>query len=242
MLELNGLSKHFNGTTCALDEVSLATHPNEFVSIVGPSGCGKTTLLRVVAGLEQPDQGSVQIDGQDVGSLLPRERDVAMVFQGESLYPHMTVRENLSFPLKMRKVTSGEIRSTVQRTAEQMGVDDLLDRMPSTLSGGQRQRVAIGRALVRDPKVFLFDEPFSHLDPHLRRQLRNELLTLRQNWTATTLFVTHDQREAAMLGDRVAVMNEGRLLQFDSATAIRESPADDFVKQFVQDEYGSAEL
>ena len=160
-----------------------------------------------------------------------------MVFQGESLYPHLSVYENLAFPLKMRRHPADEIKSTVESTASQLGVEEMLDRMPNTLSGGQRQRVAIGRALVRKPKVFLMDEPFSHLDAHLRRQLREELNQLRQNWTATTLFVTHDQREAMMLGDRVAVMHEGEIHQFDKPSRIRESPATEFVASFVADEY-----
>ena len=160
-----------------------------------------------------------------------------MVFQGESVYPHMTVAENLAFPLKMRNRPTDEITSLVESTAEQLGITDLRERMPDTLSGGQRQRVAIGRALVRKPKVFLLDEPFSHLDAHLRRQLRKDLLELRKNWNATWLFVTHDQREAMMLGDRVAVMGDGRIHQFDTADQIREQPANEFVTEFLCDEY-----
>ena len=235
-LEIQKLGKRF-GKTEVLHEIELSSNENEFISLVGPSGCGKTTLLRIVAGLETADSGDVLIDGVALGVRAPKYRDVAMVFQGESVYPHMSVRENLSFPLKMRNRPAGESQTLVVATAQQLGIHDLLDRMPNTLSGGQRQRVAIGRALVRKPKVFLLDEPFSHLDAHLRKQLRQELLELRQNWQATWLFVTHDQREAMMLGDRVAVMNEGRIQQFSTPDQIRDEPANDFVASFMIDEY-----
>ena len=235
-LELENLTKHF-GKICAVRAVNMASCEHEFISLVGPSGCGKTTLLRIIAGLESADGGSVIVDERIVSELPPKDRDVAMVFQGESLYPHLSVYENLAFPLKMRNRSADEINSLVKSTASQLDVGDLLRRKPNTLSGGQRQRVAIGRALVRKPKVFLLDEPFSHLDAHLRRQLREELKRLRTDWTATTLFVTHDQREAMMLGDRVAVMNDGEILQFDVPQAIRDSPATDFVASFVTDEY-----
>jgi multiple sugar transport system ATP-binding protein len=235
-LELKNLTKHF-GKVSAVRDLSMVSGEHEFISLVGPSGCGKTTLLRIIAGLESADGGSVIVDERIVSELPPKDRDVAMVFQGESLYPHLTVYENLAFPLKMRNRPADEIKSLVKSTASQLDVGDLLERMPNTLSGGQRQRVAIGRALVRKPKVFLLDEPFSHLDAHLRRQLREELKRLRTDWTATTLFVTHDQREAMMLGDRVAVMNDGEILQFDVPQEIRDSPATDFVASFVTDEY-----
>lgn len=237
MLELKNLTKRFGKSTLAVSDVCLASRDREFISIVGPSGCGKTTLLRIIAGLEKADSGSVLVGDRVVTSLAPRARDVAMVFQGESLYPHLSVRANLSFPLEMRQQSKDEITPQVEATAKQIGIDELLDRMPNTLSGGQRQRVAIGRALVRKPKVFLLDEPFSHLDAHLRRQLREEVMRLRQNWDATTLFVTHDQREAMLLGDRVAVMRDGAILQFDEPNRIRESPSSDFVAQFITDEY-----
>lgn len=235
-LEIQKLNKRF-GKTQVLREIVITSQENEFVSLVGPSGCGKTTLLRIIAGLETSDSGDVLIDGVSLGKRAPKDRDVAMVFQGESVYPHMNVAENLAFPLKMRDRPSSERRSLVRATAEQLGIGDLLDRMPNTLSGGQRQRVAIGRALVRKPKVFLLDEPFSHLDAHLRRQLRQELLELRPNWQATWLFVTHDQREAMMLGDRVAVMNEGQIQQFATPDQIRSKPANEFVANFMIDEY-----
>ena len=235
-LQLRNLSKRF-GTATALDGVSLESREREFIAIVGPSGCGKTTLLRIVAGLETPDSGDVVVNGETITSLVPRERNAAMVFQGESLYPHMSVFENIAFPLQMRDRPADEVKSLVERTAEQLGVAELLTRLPATLSGGQRQRVAIGRALVRRPKIFLLDEPFSHLDPHLRKQLREQVLRLRADWEATVLFVTHDHREAMLLGDRVAVMNEGKLLQFDVAKKIQEAPASDFVREFVSPEF-----
>jgi len=235
-LEIQKLSKRF-GNAEVLHEIAVASHENEFVSLVGPSGCGKTTLLRIIAGLETADSGDVLVDGASLGTRAPKDRDVAMVFQGESVYPHMSVEENLSFPLKMRNHPPGDRQSLIKATAEQLGIFDLLDRMPNTLSGGQRQRVAIGRALVRKPKVFLLDEPFSHLDAHLRRQLRQELLELRPKWQATWLFVTHDQREALMLGDRVAVMNAGQIQQFATPDQIRTEPANEFVANFMIDEY-----
>lgn len=236
-LEIRNLTKRFGKGAAVLRHVSLTSGDREFISLVGPSGCGKTTLLRIIAGLESADSGNVLVDGNAVDELPPRDRDVAMVFQGESLYPHLSVYENLAFPLRMRRHPTDELTSIVRSTAAQLGVGNLLDRMPNTLSGGQRQRVALGRALVRKPKVFLLDEPFSHLDAHLRRQLRAELQRLRPEWAATTLFVTHDQREAMMLGDRVAVMSEGEIHQLDAPDKIRESPATSFVESFVADEY-----
>lgn len=235
-LQLESLNKRFDKVQ-AIDALSLTSNAGEFITVVGPSGCGKTTLLRIIAGLERPDSGNVHVAGRDVTSATPRDRDVAMVFQGESLYPHMTAFENMAFPLRMRGVTREEITETVTGVAKQLSVDTLLDRMPSSLSGGQRQRVALGRALARKPSVFLLDEPFSHLDPRLRRQLRQELRKLRQDWQATTLFVTHDQREALLLGDRVAVMKDGAIQQFDRPDVISQSPANAFVAEFLLDEY-----
>ena len=235
ILEIQNLSKRF-GKLEVLQNISLTTNEHEFISLVGPSGCGKTTLLRIIAGLESADAGGVRIDGRELDKLSPKDRDIAMVFQGESVYPHMTVEENLSFPLRMRNRPTDEIKSLVESTSQQLGIDDLLARMPNTLSGGQRQRVAIGRALVRKPKVFLLDEPFSHLDAHLRRQLRKDLVELRKSWDATWLFVTHDQREAMLLGDRVAVMGDGQIHQFDTPDRIREQPANDFVTEFLGDD------
>lgn len=235
-LRLENLSKRFDDVQ-AIDALSLTSNEGEFISVVGPSGCGKTTLLRIIAGLESPDSGKVHVAGRDVTSTSPRDRNVAMVFQGESLYPHMTSYENMAFPLRMRGMRREEIEANVMNVAKQLSVDTLLDRMPSSLSGGQRQRVALGRALTRKPAVFLLDEPFSHLDPHLRRQLRLELKKHREDWQTTTLFVTHDQREALLLGDRVAVMRDGAIQQFDRPAQIRQSPANEFVAEFLRDEY-----
>lgn len=232
-LELRHIAKQYGNDTIALHDISLQTDDHEFIAIVGPSGCGKTTLLRIVAGLEQPDSGSVLMDDQAIEHRSPRDRDVAMVFQGESLYPHLSAFNNIAFPLRMRRVPATEIQARVEETAEQLSIAELLKRMPNELSGGQRQRVAIGRALVRKPKVFLMDEPFSHLDTHLRRQLREELLRLRENWDATTLFVTHDHQEATALGQRVAVINDGVLHQFDHPDQVHASPATEFVAEFM---------
>ena len=235
-LEVKALNKRY-GQSQVLNRVDLSTNENEFIALLGPSGCGKTTLLRIIAGLETADSGNVRIDGQEISGRRPKDRDVAMVFQGESVYPHMSVGENLAFPLKMRKHPNDEIKTLIDTTSEQLGIKDLLDRMPNTLSGGQRQRVALGRALVRKPKVFLLDEPFSHLDAHLRRQLRKELLEIRSLSKASWLFVTHDQREALLLGDRVAVMSEGEIQQFDTPERIQQAPANDLVASFFEDEY-----
>jgi len=231
-LELCHLTKRY-GHTLALADINLQADDQEFISLVGPSGCGKTTLLRIIAGLEQANHGSVSIDGNAIDKLPPRSRDVAMVFQGESLYPHLSVFDNLAFPLRMRKFPKAEVEKLVRQASETVGVAEYLRRMPNTLSGGQRQRVAIGRAVVRNPQVLLLDEPFSHLDTHLRRQLRQELCQLHQNWNATILFVTHDQQDAMSLADRVAVMNQGTIDQFDTPQRIRQQPANEFVANFV---------
>ncbi len=231
-LDIGSLSKRF-GTATVVANVNLKSKDSEFIVVVGPSGCGKTTLLRLVAGLEQADSGTIVVNDLEVDTLPPRDRNVAMVFQGESLYPHMTVRKNLEFPLSVRSLPQPKTKATAERVAEQLGVGELLDRYPETLSGGQRQRVALGRALVREPAVFLLDEPFSHLDAHLRRQLQQEMKALRKYWTATTLFVTHDLREAMLLGDRIAVMCDGEIHQFATPEKIRNEPATDFVAQFI---------
>jgi len=186
----------------------------EFVVLMGPSGCGKTTLLRLIAGLEAVSGGEIHIGGRRVDPLPPRERDVAMVFQHFALYPHMTVYENLAFGLKVRKTPRDEIRRRVADVAERLGLAELLARKPDELSGGQRQRAALGRAVVRRPRVFLFDEPLSHLDTDLRRQMRDELKQLHRRLGTTMLYVTHDQAEATTLADRIAVMHDGQLQQF----------------------------
>ncbi len=184
--------------------------------IVGPSGCGKSTLLRMIAGLEDISEGTLSIDGKRMNDLSPRDRDIAMVFQNYALYPHMTVYDNMAFGLKLKKFSKKEIKERVMQTATVLEIEDELYRKPKTLSGGQRQRVAIGRAIIRRPKVFLFDEPLSNLDAKLRSQMRIELQKLHREINATMIYVTHDQTEAMTLGNRIAVLNKGKLMQFDT--------------------------
>jgi multiple sugar transport system ATP-binding protein len=212
-LVMRGLTKVFRGGTVAIDHVDLSVDDGEFVVLVGPSGCGKSTLLRMVAGLEDITSGTVEIDGQVVNHLSPRERDVAMVFQNYALYPHYTVAENLGFSLKIRHYPKPDARDRVNDTARVLGLDQLLHRKPAALSGGQRQRVAMGRSLVRQPSLLLMDEPLSNLDAKLRVAMRGELIRLHQRYKTTTLYVTHDQVEAMTLGDRIAVLDRGRLQQ-----------------------------
>src|SRR5437870_4054762 len=200
---------------------------------VGPSGCGKSTALRMIAGLEDVSEGEVRIDGQVVNDKPPRDRDVAMVFQNYALYPHMTVRQNLELGLKLRRTPQAERRRKADEVARVLGLDRLLDRKPAQLSGGQRQRVAMGRAMVREPRAFLMDEPLSNLDAKLRVQMRAELARLRDTLKTTTIYVTHDQVEAMTLGDRVAVMNEGVVQQLDTPQALYHTPANLFVAAFI---------
>jgi len=217
----------------AVDDVTLDVYDGEFLVLVGPSGCGKTTLLRTIAGLEPPTEGAIIINGRDVSGLEPRERDVAMVFQNYALYPHKTVRENLAFPLEIRKYPRDEIERRVADTADLLDIPELLDRRPGDLSGGQQQRVALGRAIVRDPELFLFDEPLSNLDAKLRVQMRTELNKLHTRVGKTSVYVTHDQAEAMTLGDRVAVMRDGRLQQVAPPQEVFERPATRFVAGFI---------
>jgi multiple sugar transport system ATP-binding protein len=217
----------------AVDDVTIDIRKGEFLVLVGPSGCGKTTTLRAIAGLEAPTEGRIVIEDRDVSGLEPRERDVAMVFQNYALYPHKTVRENLSFPLEIRKFPGETIAERVEETAEMLGIAELLDRRPSDLSGGQQQRVALGRAIVRDPVVFLFDEPLSNLDAKLRIQMRTELNKLHERVGKTSVYVTHDQAEAMTLGDRVAIMREGDLQQIDPPQTVYEQPVNRFVAGFI---------
>jgi ABC-type sugar transport system ATPase subunit len=233
-LDVRGLTKRFGSQTVVKD-VGFKTHRGEFVALVGHSGCGKTTLLRLIAGLEKADAGEIHVAGQAIHTRLPRHRNVAMVFQGESLYPHMTVRQNLEFPLRMRSYAPDQITRRVADVAGKFEILDLLERAPATLSGGQRQRVALGRAMVREPDVCLLDEPFSHLDVHLRRQLRRELQVRKSEWNSTTIFVTHDLEEALSLGDRVAVMADGVIHQFDVPERVRNQPATPRVADFLAD-------
>jgi multiple sugar transport system ATP-binding protein len=227
------LTKEFSGGVIAVSDVTLQIEDGEFMVLVGPSGCGKSTLLRMIAGLEDVTAGTVWIGGRDVTDLAPRGRDIAMVFQSYALYPHMTVRQNLGYGLKMRKSSKTEVAARVERVAKLLRLDDLLDRRPAALSGGQRQRVAMGRAIVREPLAFLMDEPLSNLDAKLRVNMRAELASLHARLGATTVYVTHDQVEAMTLGQRVAVMRDGRIQQVDTPQALYRDPATLFVAAFI---------
>ena len=217
----------------ALEELSLAVNDGEFFVLLGPSGCGKTTALRCIAGLDEPSAGEVLIGERDVTRLDPAARDVAMVFQTHALYPHLTVRRNIAFGLEVRRVPSAEIARRVQQAADRLGLGTLLDRRPGELSGGERQRVALGRALVREPQVFLLDEPLSHLEPTLRAELRAELLELHRALHTTVVYVTHDQIEAMTMGQRIAVLERGRLRQVGTPAELYGRPADVFVARFI---------
>jgi multiple sugar transport system ATP-binding protein len=230
---LENVTKVFSGGVVALDDVSLAIGDGEFIALVGPSGCGKSTLLRSLAGLEDVTSGSISIGGRDVTDLAPRHRDVAMVFQSYALYPHMTVRQNLGYGLRVRRMRKAEIRRRVEDVASLLGLSELLERRPAQLSGGQRQRVAMGRAIVRQPKAFLMDEPLSNLDAKLRVGMRASLAQLHRQLGVTTVYVTHDQVEAMTLGQRVAVMRDGRILQVDAPQRLYEQPRDQFVAGFI---------
>ena len=232
-LLLQGIGHRYPDGRVALDAVDLAVEDGEFVVLVGPSGCGKSTLLRIVAGLLEPTSGDLLLDGRSMLSQEPGERDVAMVFQNYALYPHMSVRSNLEFPLRMAGVGRRERRARVGEVADLLGLGGNLDRKPGRLSGGQMQRVALGRAIIRRPKVFLFDEPLSNLDAKLRVEMRSELRAWHERLGVTSLYVTHDQAEALTLGARVAVLEGGRLLQFASPEDVYERPATCFVAGFL---------
>jgi multiple sugar transport system ATP-binding protein len=230
---LDNVSKIFAGGVTAVDGVSLTIASGEFLVLVGPSGCGKSTLLRMIAGLEETTEGTVTIGGTDVTELPPRNRDVAMVFQSYALYPHMSVRANLGYGLKVRKTPKAEIAQRVDTVAELLGLKPLLDRRPAALSGGQRQRVAMGRAIVREPKAFLMDEPLSNLDAKLRVSMRAQLGALHARLATTTIYVTHDQIEAMTLGQRVAVMRDGKIQQVDTPQTLYSQPANLYVAAFI---------
>lgn len=229
---LQGLHKSFGGNSI-LQGIDLQIAEGEFVALVGPSGCGKSTCLRILAGLETPSSGRVFIDGQDVTELNPRERGVAMVFQSYALYPHMTVYDNLAFPLRMAKVPETEVKQRIEETSAMLGLEGLLQRKPSQLSGGQKQRVAMGRALIRKPKVLLFDEPLSNLDAQLRVKVRAEIAALHKSLRSTIIYVTHDQVEAMTLADRIAILNKGRLEQLGAPLEIYHRPETRFVAGFI---------
>ena len=232
-IELERITKAYGNGFVAVDDVSLSIADGEFIVLVGPSGCGKSTLLRTVAGLEEATAGEVRIDGVDVTDLAPRRRDIAMVFQSYALYPHMSVRENMAYGLKVRRAPKAEIRRRVEEVAGMLGLTELLDRKPAQLSGGQRQRVAMGRAIVREPRAFLMDEPLSNLDAKLRVGMRASLAELHARLGVTTIYVTHDQTEAMTLGQRVAVMRDGRIVQVDEPQALYARPRDVFVAAFI---------
>lgn len=231
-LALDAVTKRF-GNTPVLHGIDLAVADGEMLVLVGASGCGKSTLLRIVAGLETATTGTVRIDGTDVTGREPADRDIAMVFQTYALYPHMTVRQNMAYGLKIRGTPKPDITRRVAEAASLLGLDALLDRRPRELSGGQRQRVAMGRAIVREPKLFLFDEPLSNLDAKLRVQMRSEIRRLQRRLGVTSLFVTHDQVEAMTLGDRLVVMHEGRAAQVATPMEIWARPADTYVATFI---------
>src|ERR1017187_94916 len=221
------------GRKKAVEDISFTVKDKEFMVIVGPSGCGKSTLLRMIAGLEEITEGTLTIDGKRMNDLSPGDRDIAMVFQNYALYPHMTVYDNMAFGLKLRKYSRKEIKERVMQTAQLLEIEDELYRKPKTLSGGQRQRVAIGRAIIRRPKVFLFDEPLSNLDAKLRGQMRIELQKLHREINATMIYVTHDQTEAMTLGNRLAVLNKGTLMQLDTPMNLYNTPDNKFVAGFI---------
>ncbi len=230
---LDRVTKEFDNGFVAIDDVSLTVGDGEFIVLVGPSGCGKSTLLRMIAGLEEVTAGTVSIGGTDVTELAPRHRDIAMVFQNYALYPHMDVRKNLGYGLKVRKTPHAEIERRVEQVADLLGLEKLLDRKPAALSGGQRQRVAMGRAIVREPAAFLMDEPLSNLDAKLRVTMRSELSRLHDRLGVTTIYVTHDQVEAMTLGQRVAVLRDGVIQQVDAPQALYAEPDNLFVAAFI---------
>ena len=231
-LLLENLSKKY-GTVEAVKEVSLSIHDGELVVLLGPSGCGKTTTLRMIAGLEEITGGKIYLDGRLLNEILPGNRDIAMVFQNYALYPHMTVYKNMAFGLRMRRIPKQEIAARVKRAAGTLDISHLLERYPRELSGGQRQRVAVGRAIVRDPRVFLFDEPLSNLDAKLRVQTRVELLKLHRQLHATSVYVTHDQVEAMTMADRIVIMLDGTVQQVGPPMEVYQKPINRFVAAFI---------
>lgn len=231
-LDIQHISKDYDGVK-ALDDVSIRIEDGEFMVILGPSGCGKTTLLRIIAGLTKPTEGKIYMDGEDITNLEPYDRNIAMVFQNYALYPHMTVYDNIAFPLKMKKVPKEEIAKKVREVAEALQLGYLLNRKPYELSGGQQQRVALARALVRNPKIFLFDEPLSNLDAKLRVAMREELKRFHMKYKITTIYVTHDQIEAMTLGDRIAIMNHGKIIQVGKPYEVYNNPSNTYVATFL---------
>lgn len=232
-VRLEHITKIFGKDVVAAKDINLEIHEEEFIVLVGPSGCGKSTILRTIAGLEEPTEGKIFIDGKDVTAIPPKDRDVAMVFQNYALYPHMTVYDNMAFGLKLRRFPRAEIKERIDATSEILGIRELLQRRPKELSGGQKQRVAVGRAIVRDPRVFLFDEPLSNLDAKLRVQMRAELSRLHNRLHATMIYVTHDQTEAMTMGDRIVVLKDGKIQQIAGPLQLYNEPSNIFVAGFI---------
>lgn len=230
---LKNVSKIYSGDKKVVENVNLTVEDREFVVLVGPSGCGKSTTLRMIAGLEEITEGEISIDGKVVNDQDPKDRDIAMVFQNYALYPHMTVYENMAFGLKLRKLPKEDIKNRVVEAAKILDLEEYLDRKPKALSGGQRQRVAVGRAIVRHPKVFLFDEPLSNLDAKLRVQMRTEISKLHKKLNATMIYVTHDQTEAMTMGDKIVVMKDGVVQQIDTPLELYNEPQNQFVAGFI---------
>ncbi|MBN1817040.1 MAG: ABC transporter ATP-binding protein [Sedimentisphaerales bacterium] len=231
-IRLQNLSKRFDGTVPALQDVCLSVEAGELLVVVGPSGSGKTTLLRIIAGLETPDSGRLYFDEKDMTDVDPKQRNVAMVFQEGNLYPHLFVRDNMAFPLKARRLPASQISKTVRKAAQMLHIEDLLDRRPHTLSAGQRGRVALGRAMVRQPAVFLLDEPLANLDVELRHRMRTEIRSLQRSLGATMVYVTHDQNEAMSLADRICLLRDGAVQQTGSPMEMYRHPANRFVAGF----------
>lgn len=231
-IELNNLLKSYNGLN-AVDKINLNVHENEFFVLLGPSGCGKSTTLRMIAGLDYPTGGSISINGNEITNLDPKDRNIAFVFQNYALYPHMNVRHNLSYSMKLRKIPKPEINQKLDWVTNLLKIENLLNRKPSQLSGGQRQRVALGRALVRDPSVFLLDEPLSNLDAQLRSETRSELIALQKKLKKTFIYVTHDQVEAMTMATRICIMNNGKILQIGSPIDVYNNPSCLFVARFL---------
>jgi multiple sugar transport system ATP-binding protein len=231
-VELTNITKSY-GSIAVCHDVTLSVAEGEFVTLLGSSGCGKTTTLNMIAGLDDPTSGEIRMGGRRVNELSPVQRDIAMVFQNYALYPHMTVGENIGFTLRLRGMKKNSIRASVEAVAASLELSHVIDRLPAQLSGGQQQRVAIGRALVREPRVFLFDEPFSNLDASLRMRMRAEVKELHQRLGVTSIFVTHDQEEAMSISDRIAVMHRGRVEQFGTPEEIYASPATRYVATFI---------
>ena len=232
-VRIERLGKRFGANRPVLDDISFTVEDGQFVSLLGPSGCGKTTLLRIIAGLETSETGGLLIDGRDASGVAPKDRDIAFVFQNYALYPHLDVRENIGMSLKLRRVPPAEITKRVAEAAEKLGLSRLLERRPAALSGGQRQRVALARALVRDPKVFLLDEPLSNLDAVLREKTRGELKLLFKRVKGTVIYVTHDQIEAMTMSDKIVVLDRGRIQQIGAPEDIYHRPANTFVATFL---------